>query len=245
MFEELVQVCWRRLSRKLQRRILYLLGFAAIEIPAVATILSGDWERRYYIPLVVGVTLSIIVTQVMALRQYRRIFELLNPMEANVSVKRKEAASLLLNKLFDNSPVGMKKFSYRVYMFDEAVEEFYPIFLDQNVDQSVERTPWRKDTGVIGEAFRKVKQVEEEGEQAWNGRGIPAEWHDRLKKTQFVVATPCENARGRAVGVVVASVGKGYKRAAENNHQDKLKILREMSDAAARIIIDILGEDSD
>lgn len=218
--------------------VLFLATFFLLAIPAIYTI-DRAWlslhERK---PIAIAVCLvAIVIAQIAASLQFKRVLNLITPIETRSTEDRDLAFGYLMRGLLSYDWPDTEDFELRVYRLDRE-GLLYCAWSPPGVNPEKR---WKRGSGAVGTAYDREEAVSVSGNQCWDdSHGIDPTEADRYRNLKCVIAIPCKSARKAPVAILTAS-----SETKPNPESGTIASLREAAIGVARCVIDVQRSEED
>ena len=158
-----------------------------------------------------------------------------------VSRARYTAADLFVRRLRAHPGGALEGASLHLYLPDETGTVLVPVFESDRAGRAADW--WQVGQGLVGRAWQDREVVTGRGPEVLDGlESLPAERRERYSALAVVAAVPVLNAANRPIAVLAGSSADAASRL---DGPEGLQALLTHADALARVLVDLLGWETD
>ncbi len=213
-------------------------GSTSVRLQRTAYWWAQEWVRF----IAFGATaVAIVVVQLAAGAQFRRVMSLFFDFERKVKDERKNAAVALLDALFAVPQTSaLHGLQFRVYSLSKKTGRLIPSY---SQDRQTPGTDWEIGTGCVGFVWANQESEVAIGQDELTDAkfNLSPDQIEKYEDLEIVVAAPCLNARRRVVAVVSGSAKVGPTVDRDRIRADLVDVAR----AVSRVQIDLFRFDVD
>jgi hypothetical protein len=158
-----------------------------------------------------------------------------------ISRARYTAADLFVRRLRAHPGGALEDASLHLYLPDETGMALVPVFESDRADRATDW--WQVGQGLVGRAWRDREVLTARGRDVLEDlAGLPPERRERYGALAVVAAVPVLNGAGRPIAVLA---GSSADPASRLDGREGIETLLTHADAIARVLVDLLGWETD
>lgn len=158
-----------------------------------------------------------------------------------VSRARYTAADLFVRRMRAHPGGGLEGATLHLYLPDETGMALVPVFETDRADRATDW--WQVGQGLVGRAWRDREVLTARGPDVLADlAGLPPERRERYRSLAAVAAVPVLNGSGRPIAVLA---GSSEDPATRLDGPEGVETLLTNADAVARVLVDLLGWETD